>query len=118
MSVLNIFFHSPNPKNGIVWSLQECVVPPAFQVKQSGTDASQEVIRSRARPLQLQKEKKKKKKNKSVHLSENANVIYLATVTTGQQLKLTSDWHQTLRNITETVTHPSDAQTEEMKQKS
>ena len=28
-------FQYPNPKNYIVWGLQECDVPPAFQVKQS-----------------------------------------------------------------------------------
>jgi len=28
-------FQYPNPKNDIVWGLQECDVPPAFQVKQS-----------------------------------------------------------------------------------
>ena len=28
-------FQYPNPKNDIVWGLQECDVPPALQVKQS-----------------------------------------------------------------------------------
>ena len=35
MSVLNIFFKYPNPKNCIVRGSQEFDVPPAFQVKQS-----------------------------------------------------------------------------------
>ena len=33
-------------------------------------------------------------------------------------LKLMSDWHQTLRNVTETTRHPFDARIEEMKQNS
>ena len=34
------------------------------------------------------------------------------------QLKLTSDWQQTVRNVTEIISPPFDARTEEMKRNS
>ena len=43
-----------------------------------------------------------------------SNVIYQATVTTAT----TTDWQQTLRNVTETISPPFDARTEEMKRNS